>query len=429
MSDIAQLMRDANPVPDIAVALPDDEFDALMLLTQIRSGNMDVEQLQIPVEPKKKDRGWLVALTAGVAVVVLVGGVALLFGGSETGDVSSGPTPSTTVAPTSPPATSPTTSLPPSMTNAAVMPVQGMFELSAEINLGTGGAYVLDVAITPGWVWAVVQDEDLYRMDSATGSIDTTISLPSLTFANIEVGDSALWVLHGAALTRIDPETAEVTGSIEIESGALRGSQGRTRQLAVGLGGVWVVAGNRVLRLDEDNIEITGELPLSAYPSGLVIGADSVWVLVYQPVVEAYSVLRIDPTTLEIVATIPLPGSVFHPIYGTPMTYGHDAIWINASGLSRLDPKTNQVTIVFNDPNCCGPTAVGFTSASIIAAGLLENKTVIVIVDPDTGELKPASDSGFGSLVYAIAGDTDSFWAADTRSGTLRRFDMSTEKP
>lgn len=425
MSDIAQLMRDANPVPDIAVALPDDEFDALMLLTQIRSGNMDVEQLQIPVEPKKKDRGWLVALTAGVAVVVLVGGVALLFGGSETGGVGSGPTPSATVAPTSPPATSPTTTLPPSTTNAPVMPVQEMFELSAEIDLETGGAYVSDVAITPGWVWAVVEGADLYRIDPATGSIDTTISLPWSTFANIEVGDNALWVFRGAALTRIDPETAEVTGSIEI----VGSWEGRTRQLAVGLGGVWVVAGNRVLRLDEDDIEITGELPLSAYPSGLVIGADSVWVLVYQPVVEAYSVLRIDPTTLEIVVTIPLGVSVFHPIYGTPMTYGHDAIWINASGLSRLDPTTNQVTIVLNDPNCCGPSAVGFTGDRIIAAGLLEDKNAIVIVDPDTGELEYASDFRFTTGVFAIAGDTDSFWAAATRSGTLYRFDMSAEQP
>jgi glutamine cyclotransferase len=369
------------------------------------------------------DRGWLVALTAGVAVVVLVGGVALLLGGSETGDVGSGPTPSATVAPMSPPATSPTTTLPPSTTKAQAMPVQGVFELSAEINVGTGGAYVYDVAITPGWVWAVVQDENLYRINPATGSIDTTIALPSSAGANIEVDDGALWVIHGSTLTRIDPETAEVTGTIEI----VGPWEGRMRQLAVGLDGVWVAAGNRVLRLDEDDIEISGELPLSVMPSGLVVGADSVWVLIYQD--DVASVLRIDPTTLGIVATIPLQGSIFRPSLGTPMTYGHDAVWINASGLSRLDPKTDQVSIVLNDPNCCGPTAVGFTSDRIIAAGLLEDKNEIVIVDTDTGELETASDFRFDMGVFTIAGDTDSFWAAVNRTGTLYRFEISAEQP
>jgi len=79
MSDVAQLMRAANPVPDSEVALPNDEFDALLLLTQSRSGNVDVQQLTKPVEPEKKQRsGWLVAAAAFAVVIVFVGVVMLL---------------------------------------------------------------------------------------------------------------------------------------------------------------------------------------------------------------------------------------------------------------------------------------------------------------------------------------------------------------
>ena len=62
MRDVVELMRAANPVPDPDGALSADELDALLLLTQTRSGTMDTRQLQTPVEPrKKKYGGWLVA--------------------------------------------------------------------------------------------------------------------------------------------------------------------------------------------------------------------------------------------------------------------------------------------------------------------------------------------------------------------------------
>lgn len=79
MSDIAQLMRAANPVPDADAAFTDDEFDALLLLTRTRSGIVDVQQLERPAEPEKKQRsGWLVAAVAFAVVIVFVGAAMLL---------------------------------------------------------------------------------------------------------------------------------------------------------------------------------------------------------------------------------------------------------------------------------------------------------------------------------------------------------------
>jgi len=119
MNDIAQLMRAANPVPDSEAALTDDEFDALLLLTQARSGNMDVQQLEKPVEPEKRQRsGWLVAAVAFAVVIVFVG-VAMLLArpAAETPPATTPPTtealtPTTQAAPPTTEAASPTTVAP-----------------------------------------------------------------------------------------------------------------------------------------------------------------------------------------------------------------------------------------------------------------------------------------------------------------------------
>lgn len=96
MRDIAELMRAANPVPDPAGALTDDELDALLLLTQTRSGNMDTKQLQTPVEPgKKRYRGLLVAAAVFASVLVVGGGIALITNRSDPGG-GVGDEPSTT---------------------------------------------------------------------------------------------------------------------------------------------------------------------------------------------------------------------------------------------------------------------------------------------------------------------------------------------
>jgi len=115
MSDVVQLMRAANPVPDSEAALPNDEFDALLLLTQSRSRNVDVQELTKPVEPEKTQRsGWLVAAAAFAVVIVAIGAAMLLS--SPADELPPATTPPTTQALT------PTTEASPSTTVAAELP-------------------------------------------------------------------------------------------------------------------------------------------------------------------------------------------------------------------------------------------------------------------------------------------------------------------
>jgi len=100
MSDIAQLMREANPVPDAAAALPDDEFSALLLLTRTRSGTVDVQEREISTTSSRGGRrGWVVAAVA-FATIIAVLGVAILLA-RPSGDAPPASTPTTT-APATP---------------------------------------------------------------------------------------------------------------------------------------------------------------------------------------------------------------------------------------------------------------------------------------------------------------------------------------
>ena len=109
MSDIATLMRAANPVPDSDAVLTTEEFDALLLLTQSRSGKVDIQELTKPVEPKKKQRsGWLIAAAAFAVVIVFVGAAMLLANPADELPPATTP-PTTQAAPPTTQAATPTT--------------------------------------------------------------------------------------------------------------------------------------------------------------------------------------------------------------------------------------------------------------------------------------------------------------------------------
>jgi hypothetical protein len=94
MSNVSELIRSANPVPE-ANPLSDDEVNAVLTLTLTRSGNMDVKEIVTPVEPDKpKWNGWVVA-AASFGVVVLVVGLALLLTRSTTEELPPATTPTT----------------------------------------------------------------------------------------------------------------------------------------------------------------------------------------------------------------------------------------------------------------------------------------------------------------------------------------------
>jgi serine/threonine-protein kinase len=137
--------------------------------------------------------------------------------------------------------------------------------------------------------------------------------------------------------------------------------------MVAGLGAVWVVDGSRplLLRIDPRYLTI-GRIPLPAKtsaidftaPSGLAIGAGSIWVA------EANKVFRIDPKTLRVVQTIGV-------IAADQLVFGDGKLWVvsdNTSTISEIDPGINQVlkTIKLSDWINSIAIAGGFVWATVI---------------------------------------------------------------
>jgi YVTN family beta-propeller protein len=118
--------------------------------------------------------------------------------------------------------------------------------------------------------------------------------------------------------------------------------------IAVGEGGVWVAVqgsggGDRVVRIDPRTNDVVATIPVNSSPWDVAVGAGSVWVTGYGET-KSGVLQRIDPTTNQVVATITVDPSG-HP---GPVAAGGDAVWVNvgdtnSDSLVRIDPVTNRV--------------------------------------------------------------------------------------
>ena len=149
MSDIQTLMRSANPIEDAHTEFGQDDLEALLLLTQRRSGDMDVKEVTTPVAlEKKNNRGWLVAAATFAGVIAVVAAALMLTQSTDEAPPATSPTTTLDAAPTT---TSPTTTV-------------------AEPGVGAADRAVLDTylaAVASG-------DEKLLRSVLAPGLVRTT---------------------------------------------------------------------------------------------------------------------------------------------------------------------------------------------------------------------------------------------------------------
>jgi hypothetical protein len=150
-----------------------------------------------------------------------------------------------------------------------------------------GGA--IAVGAGHGSVWAVqYAPARVVRMDPSTGAVQSSMALPQNRAVDIAVTDDAVWVLGPGAgpaydtdaswLARIDPATNEVAGTVRIPDYAVR-VVGDERGIVVG--SVQKPAGGEygtLLTVDPTTLEVVATVRTSARPEALALLGDHIWV-------------------------------------------------------------------------------------------------------------------------------------------------------
>jgi YVTN family beta-propeller protein len=146
-----------------------------------------------------------------------------------------------------------------------------------------------------------------------------------------------------ASLEFASPASITSPSTVDIKVGGVPG------EIAVADGGVWATINrnekdSEVVRIDPATNRVAATVPVEGNPFELAAGEGSVWVT--GNFADGGDLLhRIDPETNEVVATLSFPGS-----YAQPLAAGEGSAWLlltdrseRSVSLARIDPESNAV--------------------------------------------------------------------------------------
>lgn len=213
----------------------------------------------------------------------------------------------------------------------------------------------------------------------------------------VVVGAGAVWVGDGGQISRIDP----TTDRFERVPGA-------ATPIAVGAGALWARAFDRVhtiVRIDPATNRVVATIELGVDPGTIAVDGSAVWVA--DP---AGTVVRIDATSNTVRARIWI-GSLTFGIAAAP-----DGVWVSGRSfddrhamLWRVDPATNTVVATISTPVNCGTLAVdsGVTWVECITARRIDASRDVLV------------STRAGALVGLAAAD-GAAWALDQGAALAR---------
>jgi DNA-binding SARP family transcriptional activator/ABC-type branched-subunit amino acid transport system substrate-binding protein len=168
------------------------------------------------------------------------------------------------------------------------------------------------IALTHDAVWAINPDGSVSRIDIATNRLVKTIR--GVEAENIAAGDGQVWVTEDATLVQIDPDLNAVSRRIEVSEDTLG-------ELAIGAGSVWVADpfGGKVWRIASQPPIVKRAIPVKLWVASVAFADGVVWAANEI----ADEVYRIDPRSNA--ATV--ASRVFAP---RAIAAGNGTVWVTA---------------------------------------------------------------------------------------------------
>jgi YVTN family beta-propeller protein len=198
---------------------------------------------------------------------------------------------------------------------------------------------------------------------------------------------------------------------------------------------VWVHNATKgtVVRVDPKTNQVVATIPVGRGEGDVGLEAGAVWVLNR----DDYSVSRIDPATNQVVATIPLPklqGGTIHLRVSLSVSPG--AVWVLREDKDigwKIDPQTNQVAATIYPSG--GPTWMAFAAGSLWVCNRDSELFAVLRIDPATHAVLAQIDISGGQYACdGIAASSDgAIWAelvddSQTTDYGLVRIDPATNK-
>jgi predicted Ser/Thr protein kinase len=200
----------------------------------------------------------------------------------------------------------------------------------------TVGASNPSLALAQRIVWAAT-DTGVARISTSDLRVLREVKLtepgvPAQVYVTSGVGD--VWAILGnGQLSRIDPRTAQVTGTVDVGQG--------TTGITSGLGAVWVAddLSGTITPVDPDTLEVGTPIEVSGHIDDVEAGAGAVWTLD----TDAGVVSPINPAT----GLVGAPARV--GVRPTDLASGLDSLWVANNGdgtISKVDPITGHVSTI-----------------------------------------------------------------------------------
>jgi DNA-binding SARP family transcriptional activator/ABC-type branched-subunit amino acid transport system substrate-binding protein/streptogramin lyase len=212
--------------------------------------------------------------------------------------------------------------------------------------------YLPSIVVGERAVWAISQDNDVFRIDPHDGKVVAHVSPPGLPIG-LALGAESVWVVTGDGhVDRIDPRTNRVTFTTKPAASGLS-------DLTVGAGVVWASDpyDGTVWRIDPTPPTVTRTISVPKGTDQVAFGAGSLWA------VDSVggTMIQINPHSNRITRTI--------SIGNTPrgIAFGHGLVWVTVDGATSTSLPaafhSNQSSNIALPSTSCGDVVYGGTGS------------------------------------------------------------------
>jgi len=357
-------------------SLPDRVLDSVFVQTRVARRRTRPFAGRFPTVPRIA----MSLIAVGATAIVVMLGVALL--GQPAGQVGDSP------APTTPPATPPASheaAASASASGTTVVTPQAWITAPYDGGLvfafdslwigDQGGVQRIDPATNASTLIPTTQPAAIASADSTAVYADTSagpirIDPGSNGTAPVKGGMpmfGSTWdVDSGGTLHRHDATTGAETGHLSFQ-----GTVGNWPTLTSGFASLWIASGDthKLLRVDPTTLKIEATIEgMSTADSFWSVGTGfgSVWVQA-NTAPPTGMLYRVDPATNTVIAAIPVGDSVHAgELGGTNIAFSDDSVWTADSGstVSRVDAATNRL-VAAKLIDLIWPESIAFGAGSV----------------------------------------------------------------